>query len=70
MLPKYLTDKKLKTLAFFAFEIKGAKKEKMFNFFKQPFLRNGAPYGYDFWHVLRDLSEASKKYHFAFFIKI
>ena len=31
-MPKYLTDGKLKTLAFFVFEIKGDKKDKIFNF--------------------------------------
>ena len=33
-LPKYLTDWKLKMLAIFIFEIKGAKKNKIFNFLK------------------------------------
>ena len=43
MLPKYLTDRKLKTLAFFAFEIKDAKKEKMFNFLNSRFSVTGRP---------------------------
>ena len=33
-LPKYLTDRKLKISAVFIFEIKGAKKDKIFNFLK------------------------------------
>ena len=33
-MPKYLTDKKLKMSAVSIFEIKGAKKDKIFNFFK------------------------------------
>ena len=33
-MPKYLTDRKLKMSAVFIFEIKGAKKDKIFNFLK------------------------------------
>ena len=36
-LPKYLTDRKLKMPVVFIFEIKGAKKEKIFNFLKDSF---------------------------------
>ena len=36
-MPKYLTDKKLKMSAVSIFEIKGAKKDKIFNFFKDNF---------------------------------
>ena len=61
-----MTDRKFKLLAFVDFEIRGAKEDKIFKFF----LRNEGPYGYDFWRVLRDLSAASKKYHFAIFLKI
>ena len=53
--------------AVFIFEIKGAKKNKIFNFFKGPFLRSGWPYGYDLWRVFKDLCETSKKFNFAFF---
>ena len=34
------------------------------------FLRNGWPYGYDFWRVFRDLCEAYKKCNFTVFFKI
>ena len=40
---KYLTDKKLKILALFVFEIKGAKKAKIFNFLNDHFSIIGAP---------------------------
>ena len=69
-MPKYLSDQKFKLLPFLFFEIKGAKKDKIFQIFNQPFSRNGGPYGYDFWIAFRDLSEASKKYHFQIFFKI
>ena len=36
-MPKYLTDRKLKMSAVFIFEIKGAKKDKIFNFLKGRF---------------------------------
>ena len=39
-LPKYLTDRKMKMSAVFIFEIKGAKKDKIFNFFKGQFFPN------------------------------
>ena len=65
-LPKYLTDRKLKISALFIFEIKRQKGQN-FQFFKWLFLRNGCPYGYDFWLVFRYLCEASKKYNFAIF---
>ena len=69
-LPKYLTDRKLKMSALFIFEIKDAKKDKTFNLFKGPFLRNRCPYGYDFWVIFRYLCEASKKYNFKIFFNI
>ena len=42
-LPQYFTDKKLKMSAVFIFEIKDAKKDKIFNFFKDSFFVIGAP---------------------------
>ena len=42
-LPKYLTDRKLKTSAPFLFEIKRAKMDKIFNFLKGCFLVMGGP---------------------------
>ena len=36
-MPKYLTDRKLKMLAVFIFEIKGNKEDKIFNFLKRSF---------------------------------
>ena len=42
-MPKYLTDRKLKISAVFIFEIKGAKKDKIFNFLKVSFLLMGGP---------------------------
>ena len=53
--------------AVFIFEIKDAKNDKIC---KVLFLRNGWPYGYDFWHVFRgDLCEASKNYNFGVFLQ-
>ena len=40
-----------------------------FQFFKGPFLRNGCPYGHDFWLVFRYLCETSKKYNSAIFFQ-
>ena len=57
-------------LVFLVLEIKGAKNDKIFNFFKRLFLGNGWPYGYDFWRVLRDHCEVSQKYNFAIFLNI
>ena len=42
-MPKYLTDRKLKMSAVFIFEIKGAKKDKVFNFLKGSFFVMGGP---------------------------
>ena len=42
-MPKYLTDEKLKMSALFVFEIKGAKKAKIFNFLNGPFSIMGGP---------------------------
>ena len=42
-LSKYLTDKKLTMSAFFVFEIKGAKKDKIFKFLKGCFSVTGGP---------------------------
>ena len=42
-MPKYLTDRKLKMSAVFIFEIKGAKKDKIFNFLKDRFSIMGGP---------------------------
>ena len=41
-MPKYLTDRKLKISAVFIFKIKGAKKDKIFNFLKVSFLLMGS----------------------------
>ena len=54
----------------YVIEIKDAKKDNIFNFFKGSFLRNVCPYGYDFWCVFRDLCETSNKYNFAIFFRI
>ena len=48
---KDLADKKLKMADAFLFEIKSAKKDKSFKFFKGPFLRIRWPYGCNFWRV-------------------
>ena len=53
--------------AVFIFEIKGANKDKIFNF---KFPCNAWPYGNDFWCFFRDLCEASNEYNFALFFKI
>ena len=42
-MPKYLADRKLKMPAVFIFEIKDAKKDKIFNFLKGCFFVMGAP---------------------------
>ena len=42
-LSKYLTDRKLKISAVFIFEIKGAKKNRIFNFLKGCFSVMGGP---------------------------
>ena len=42
-LPKYLTDRKLKMSVVFIFKIKGAKKDKIFNFLKDCFSGMGGP---------------------------
>ena len=42
-MPKYLTDKKFKMSAVFIFEIKDAKKDKVFSFLKGRFFVIGAP---------------------------
>ena len=55
--------------AVFIFEIKGAKNDNIFNFFKTRFFRNAWPCGYDFWCVFRDLCEASNKYNIAICFK-
>ena len=68
-LPKYLTDRKLKLSAVFIFAIKDAKKDKIFNFLKSRFVHNGCPYGFDFWHVFRDIYDDSKKYNFAIYFQ-
>ena len=44
-MPKYLTDRKLKLSAVFIFEIKGAKKDKIFNFLKSSFSVMRGPMG-------------------------
>ena len=41
-----------------------------FQIFKWSFLRNGGPYGYDVWRVVRHLPETFKNYYFAFFLTI
>ena len=57
---------KLKMSAFFVLEIKNSQNDQIFQFFKRPFLRNGWPYGYDFWRVLRDHDKAAQ----TIFLKI
>ena len=52
-----------------ALEIKGSKMKINFQFFKWSFVRNGWPYGLDFWRVFRDHCEASKMYNFTFFFQ-
>ena len=42
-LPKYLTNRKLKMSAVYIFEIKGAKKDKIFDFLKSRFTVMGGP---------------------------
>ena len=42
-MPKYFSDRKLKMSAVFTFEIKDAKKDKVFNFLKGRFFVMGAP---------------------------
>ena len=42
-LPKYLTNRKLKMSAVYIFEIKGAKKDKIFDFLKSRFTVIGGP---------------------------
>ena len=64
----HLTDRKLMS-AVFIFDIKGAEKDKIFNFLKGSFSVMW-PYRYDFWCIFRDLCEASNKYNFAVFFKI
>ena len=60
--------KKLKLSTVFIFEIKGAKKDKIFNFLEGRFSVMGDPI-WSIWHVFRDLCEASKKYNFAVFFQ-
>ena len=48
-LPKYLADRKLKMSAVFIFEIKNAKKDKIFNFLKGRFFVMGAPMDMSIW---------------------
>ena len=54
----------------FNFEIKGAKKNKIFQFIKGCFLINASSCGYGFWRIFRDLCKTSNKYNFAVFFKI
>ena len=61
---------KIEDLSIFHFLIKGRQRRQNFQFFKRQFLRNGAPYGYEIWRAIRDLPEASKKYNFAFYLKL
>ena len=56
--------------AVFVFEIKDAKKDKIFNFLKGRFSVMGDPMDMIYWRVFRDLCKASKKYTLAFFLKI
>ena len=39
--------------------------DKFSQFFKRPLFRNGRPYGYARWRVLRDPYKLSKKLYFA-----
>ena len=56
--------------AIFIFEIKSAKKDKIFNFLKGRFFIMGGPMDMNFWRVFRSLCKTSKKYNFAIFLKI
>ena len=49
---------------------KTAAKKKNFSFLKSQLFRNGWPYWYECWCVLRDFCELSKKCGFATFTKI
>ena len=61
-----MTDGKLKMSAVFIFEIKDAKKDKIFNFLKGRFFVMGAPMDMIFDLFL---CGASKKYNFAIFFQ-
>ena len=54
----------------FYFEKGAAKKIQFFHIFKGPSFRNGWPYWYKRWRVLRDFCELSKKCGFATFPEI
>ena len=51
----------------FIFEIKGAKKDKMFNFLTGSFSVMRGPIDMIFWRIFRHLCEVSNKYNFARF---
>ena len=55
--------------AVFIFEIKGAKKNNIFNFLKGGLSVMRGPMDMIFGYVFRHLCEASNKYNFAFFLK-
>ena len=54
----------------FFFEKRAAKKAQIFHIFKGLLFRNGWPYWYEFWRILRDSCELSKKCGFATFPEI
>ena len=56
--------------AAFVFEIKDAKKDKIFNSLKGSFSVMRVPMDMNFWCIFRDLYEASNKYNFGIFFKI
>ena len=57
-------------LTVFIFEIKGAKKNQIFNFLKGRFSVMGGPMDVIFRRIFRHLCEASKKYNLVVFFKI
>ena len=64
-LPKYLIHWKFQMSAIFSFEKGAAKKTQIFHIFKRLLFRNGQPYWYECWRVLRDFCGFSKKCGFA-----
>ena len=57
----------IENVSYFYFWNKTRQKDQNFHFFKEPFLRNGWPYGCDFWRIFRHLRKASEKNNFSFF---
>ena len=68
-LPTYLIDRKLKMSDVFIFEIKDAKRGKIFNFLKGCFSAMGGLTNMIF-GVFSEIYKASKKYNLVIFLKI